>query len=98
MDLQVETKTNGEIAKHKARLIARGLLRRLDTDFDEVYAPVARLRTIKTVMSIASCKGWNTHQLDVKSIFLNGHLEEEVYVIQPPGFGIKGQESKVYKL
>ncbi|MCI29822.1 pentatricopeptide repeat-containing protein, partial [Trifolium medium] len=89
---------NGEIAKYKARLVAKGFLQKPDLDFNEVFTPVARLETIRLVVAIASYKDWAMHQLDVKSAFLNGPLKEEVYVKQPPGFEIKGQEEKVYKL
>lgn len=59
---------------------------------------MARLETIRLVVSVASSKGWHLYQLDVKSTFLNGPLNEEVYVTQPPGFVIKGEEHRVYKL
>jgi hypothetical protein len=59
---------------------------------------VARIETVRLVVAVATYKGWTMHQLDVKSAFLNGPLEEEVYVKQPPGFEIKGQEQKVFKL
>jgi hypothetical protein len=59
---------------------------------------VARIETVRLVVAVATYKGWTMHQLDVKSAFLNGPLKEEVYVKQPPGFEIKGQEQKVFKL
>lgn len=66
-------------------------------DYDETYAPVARLDTIKTIIALAAEKKWKLYQLDVKSAFLNGVLQEEVYVDQPEGFVIKGKEDKVYR-
>lgn len=63
--------------------------------FEEVYAHVARLKEIIIFVSKITYKGWKIHHLDVKSTFMNGRLEEEVYVSQPPGFEIKGQDSKV---
>ena len=60
--------------------MARGFLQKPGIDFDEVYAPVTRIETIRIIVSIAACRGWKMHQLDVKSAFLNGPLEEEVYV------------------
>ncbi|GAU51473.1 hypothetical protein TSUD_95880 [Trifolium subterraneum] len=95
---KLKLRPNGEIAKCKARLVARGFLQKAGIDFNEVYAPVARLETIRIVVAIAAYNGWKMHQLDVKSAFLNGPLEEEVYVKQPPGFEVKGQEQKVYRL
>ena len=67
-------------------------------DYGEVYAPVARIETVIFVVAIATNANWSMHQLDVKSAFLNGPLEEEVYVSQPQGFVVKGEENKVYKL
>ncbi|KAK2365584.1 putative mitochondrial protein [Trifolium repens] len=95
---KLKMKPNGEIAKYKARLVAKGFLQKQGLDFNEVFAPVARIETIRLVVAIATYKNWSMHQLDVKSAFLNGPLDEEVYVKQPPGFEIKGQENKVFKL
>ena len=94
----MKRRPNGEIAKYRSRLVARGFLQKPGIDSDEVYVPVARIETIGIVVSIAACRGWKIHQLNIKSAFLNGPLEEEVYVTQPPGFDVKGKESKVYIL
>ncbi|RVW58020.1 Retrovirus-related Pol polyprotein from transposon RE1 [Vitis vinifera] len=67
-------------------------------DFHETFAPVARLDTIRTIIAVAAQKGWLLYQLDIKSAFLNGKLEEEIYVEQPQGFVVDGEENKVYKL
>ncbi|KAB2608298.1 hypothetical protein D8674_011466 [Pyrus ussuriensis x Pyrus communis] len=67
-------------------------------DFNETFAPVARLDTIRTLIALAAQKEWKLFQLDVKSAFLNGVLKEEVYVDQPQGFVIQGKKDKVYKL
>ncbi|CAL8176390.1 unnamed protein product [Prunus armeniaca] len=67
-------------------------------DFNETFAPVARLDTIRILVALAAHKGWKLFQLDVKSAFLNGVLHEEVYVDQPPGFVIKNREDGVYRL
>ena len=61
----------------------------------ENFAPVARVETVRTMMSIAAQKKWKVYQMDVKSAFLNGVLKEEVYVEQPPGYEIEGQEHNV---
>ncbi|WVZ00998.1 hypothetical protein V8G54_027067 [Vigna mungo] len=86
-----KTKLNpdGTVSKHKARLVAKGFLQQQGIDFEEVHAPVARLETIRLVPLFA---------LDVKSAFLHGPLEEEVYVQQPPGFCNKDDQHKVYRL
>ncbi|KAJ9551322.1 LOW QUALITY PROTEIN: hypothetical protein OSB04_015367 [Centaurea solstitialis] len=88
----------GNITKHKARLVAKGYVQRKGVDFDEVFAPVARLETIRVLLALAAKEGWLVHHLDVKSAFLNGDLQEEVYVTQPDGFVIAGKEHMVYKL
>ena len=82
----------------KARLVARGFLQKSGLDYSEVFAPVARLETIRLVIALAHDRDWSLYQLDVKSAFLNGTLEEEVFVKQPPGFEIKSKEDKVFRL
>ena len=67
-------------------------------DYTKVYAPVARMETIRLGIIVASSKGWSVCQLDVKFSFLNGPLEEEVYVLQPPDFEVKGRKHHMYKL
>ncbi|XP_028062238.1 uncharacterized protein LOC114265618 [Camellia sinensis] len=64
-------------------------------DFSETFAPVARLDTIRMLLALAAQKGWVIHQIDVKSAFLNGYLEEEIFVDQPEGFAFQGQEENV---
>uniref|UniRef100_A0A251VAV7 Putative zinc finger, CCHC-type n=1 Tax=Helianthus annuus TaxID=4232 RepID=A0A251VAV7_HELAN len=89
---------DGKITKHKARIVAKGYVQRKGVDFEEVFAPVARLETIRLILAIAAKEGWPVYHLDVKSAFLNGELQEEVYVSQPDGFVIAGKERMVYKL
>ena len=67
-------------------------------DFDEVFAPVARMETVRLLLALAAQKGWQVHHMDVKSAFLNGDLSEEVYVQQPPGFVVENGSGKVLKL
>jgi hypothetical protein len=88
----------GDIVKHKARLVAKGCVQQLGIDFDEVFAPIARMESKRLVLAVAAHHGWPVHQMDVKSAFLNGDLNEEVYITQPPGFIAEGHEQKVLKL
>ena len=67
-------------------------------NFDEVFAPVARLESVRLLLAHAANEGWPVHHMDVKSAFLNGELQEEVYVELPPGFVLKEHEGKVLRL
>ncbi|KAG8481821.1 hypothetical protein CXB51_027173 [Gossypium anomalum] len=89
---------DGSLNKHKARLVVKGYGQQYGIDFEETFAPVARLDTIKLLLSLAAQNKWRIHHLDVKSAFLNGYLKEEIYVEQPEGFQIQGHEDKVYRL
>jgi hypothetical protein len=89
---------NGEVDKYKARLVAKGYSQQHGIDYTEVFAPVARLDTIRLVIALAAQNQWNIYQLDVKSAFLHGELHEEVFIEQPQGYVHKGNEQKVYKL
>jgi hypothetical protein len=89
---------DGSIQKHKARLVAKGFSQQPGIDYDETYAHVARLNTIRIVLALATQYKWLVYQFDVKSTFLNGVLKEDVYVQQPQGYEVKENEHKVYKL
>jgi hypothetical protein len=78
--------------------VAKGFLQKPGIDFTEIFAPVARLETVRVVVALANHFTWQFVQLDVKSAFLNGKLEEEVYVEQPQGFIVEGKENHVLKL
>ncbi len=83
---------NGDVQKHKARLVAKGYSEQPKVDYNETFAPVACLETVRTIHAIAA------QNKDVKSAFLNSILEAKVYVEQPPRYEILGHENKVYKL
>ncbi|CAJ2637750.1 unnamed protein product [Trifolium pratense] len=95
---KVKQNPEGQVVKYKARLVAKGFLQKQGLDYDEVFSPVARHETIRLVIALACSRRWPLFHLDVKSAFLNGPLEEDVYVKQPPGFELKGKEDKVLKL
>ncbi|MCI36684.1 gag-pol polyprotein, partial [Trifolium medium] len=77
---------NGIVTRNKARLVAQGYTQIKGVDFDETFAPVARLESIRLLLGISCMMKFKLHQMDVKSAFLNGYLHEEVYVEQPKGF------------
>jgi hypothetical protein len=83
---------------NKARLVAKGYSQVEGLDFDENYAPVARLESIRILLAYATYHGFKLYQMDVKSVFLNGPIKEEVYVEQPPVFEDSEYPSHVYKL
>ncbi|MGI4673503.1 reverse transcriptase domain-containing protein, partial [Klebsiella pneumoniae] len=81
-----KTDSDGVITRNKARLVAKGYSQQEGIDYDETFAPVARLEAIRIFLAYAAHMKFKVFQMDVKSAFLNGELEEEVYVEQPPGF------------
>jgi hypothetical protein len=88
----------GNIVRNKARLVCKGYAQIEGLDFDETFAPVARLETIRMFISYACHKKFKVYQMDVKSYFLNGDLKEEVYMEQPEGFQLSDNPDLVYKL
>ena len=93
-----ELRPDGTIERYKARLVAKGYTQKEGDDFFDTYSPVARLTIIQVLISLAAFYGLIVHQMDVKTAFLNGELEEEIYMDQPDGFVANGQECKVCKL
>ncbi|GKA49389.1 putative ribonuclease H-like domain-containing protein [Tanacetum coccineum] len=88
----------GIVTRNKARLVAQGYTQEEGIDYDEVFAPVARIEAIRLFLAYASFMGFMVYQMDVKSAFLYGTIEEEVYVCQPPGFEDPDYPDKVYKV
>lgn len=84
--------------KHKARLVAKVYAQEHGVDYEEVYALVARMDTVRMILALAAQNSWSVFQLDVKSAFLHGKLTENVYVGQPKGYEVKNEELKVYKV
>jgi hypothetical protein len=81
---KVKKNEHGDVVRHKARLVVKGYAQRQGVDYDEVFAPVARLEAVRLLLALAADEGWQVHHMDVKTVFLNGELQEEVYVQQPP--------------
>jgi hypothetical protein len=87
----------GEVVGNKSRLVAQGFSQKEGIDYEETFAPIARLEAIRNLLAFSVAKGFKLHQMDVKSAFLNGVLEEEVYVRQP-GFESEKYPHRGYKL
>ena len=95
---KIKRDNSGEIVRYKARLVAKGFSQVRGVDFEEVFSPVARAESIRIIIAMAAQFKWKLHHLDVKSAFLNGYIEEDIYVNQPEGFIKKGKENYVLKL
>ena len=95
---KLKKNAKGKVERYKARLVVKGYSQRQGIDYDEVFAPVAHLEIIRLLISLAALNQWRIFQMDVKFAFLNGYFEEELYVEQPIGYVVKGQEDKVLKL
>ncbi|KAJ9556104.1 hypothetical protein OSB04_010718 [Centaurea solstitialis] len=91
-----KTDERGIVIKNKARLVAQGYTQEEGIDYDDVFAPVARIEAIRLFLAFASYKGFKVYQMDVKSAFLYGTIDEEVYVCQPPGFEDPKYPDRIY--
>jgi hypothetical protein len=89
---------DGTIEKYKAMLVIKGYNQKEGEDFFDTYSSVARLTTIRVLFSLATSYGLLVHNMNVKTTFLNGELEEEIYMDQPDDFAVKGQEGMICKL
>lgn len=95
----VKLKADGSIDRYKARLVAKGYTQKYGVDSQETFIPVAKLNTVRILISVAVNRNWPLRQFDVKNAFLNDDLEEEVYIEIPPGVEYESlHEGKVCKL
>jgi hypothetical protein len=89
---------DGSIEKYKERFVAHGFSHKEGIDYEETFALVARYTSIRTIIALAAKMKWKLHQMDVKTYFLNGVIEEEVYIEQPQGFEVEDRKTHVCKL
>ena len=88
----------GNPPRYKARIVVKGFQQKKGVDFDEIFSPIVKMTSIRTMLSIAANMDLEVEQLDVKTAFLHGDLEEEIYMHQPEGFVEKGKENLVCRL
>jgi hypothetical protein len=93
---RTKSTTGGKINRYKARLVAKGFQQVHGIDYDETFAPVANMDSIRLALSIAATKGWEVHHMDVKNAFLHSDLSEDIYMEQPQRF--MQDSSLVYRL
>ena len=95
---KVKTGADGSVVRYKARLVAQGYTQKYGTDYDKTFCPVVRQESLRALFGLSVHYGLKLHQIDVTTAFLNGTLEEEVFMRQPEGFATKGKEHLVCKL
>jgi hypothetical protein len=95
---KIKQGANGEVERYKAKLVARGFTQTYGVDYNETFALVAKFTSIRCIVALATLEDMEVHQMDMKTAFLNGKLEEEIYMEQPQGFMHQGGEHLVCKL
>jgi hypothetical protein len=98
MDLQGKASSRWECRETQGQICGQGFSQVEGIDYEETFAPVARYSSIRSILALSVQMGWKIHQMDVKTTFLNGVIEEEVYIEQPEGFETFNRESHVCRL
>ncbi|KAJ0796583.1 putative RNA-directed DNA polymerase [Helianthus annuus] len=95
---KVKTEDHTSRPRYKARLVVKGFSQRKGIDFDEIFSPVVKMSSIRVILGLATSLDLEVEQMDVKTAFLHGNLDKEIYMEQPEGFQVKGKEDYVCKL
>ncbi len=95
---KIKQGANGEVEHYKAKLVEKGFTQTYEMDYNETFAPVAKLTSICCILALAALEDMEIHQMDVKTTFLKGELEKEIYMEQPQGFVHQGGEHLMCKL
>ena len=93
---KIKTYSDGSIERYKARLVAKGFTQEYGIDYEETFAPVARISSVRALLVVAVASKYDFFQMDVKNTFLNGDLNEEVYMQPPPSLSV--ESNKVCRL
>ena len=90
---KIKTRSDGSLEHYKARLIAKGFTQEYEIDYEETFAPVARISSVCALLAVAAASKWDLFQIDVNNAFLNGDLSEEVYMQPPLGLSIESNKA-----
>ena len=89
---KIKTRSDGSIECYKTRLVAIGFTQEYEIDYEETFAPVACISSVRALLAVAAAKKWDIFQMDVKYAFLNGNLSEKVYMQPPPGLSVESNK------
>ena len=92
MHYKIKTRFDGSIERYKTRLVAKDFTQEYGIDYEETFAPIARISSVRALLAIAVARKWDIFQMDVKNAFLNGNLSEEVYMQPPPDLSVKSNK------